>query len=113
MRPDDEFAFSCFLFCRTARVTAIDAEKEAAELKRQEEERQRIEEEKRKRTLEMVKEDIKADLAALQAGDDDVDIEEDVNDPETTEAEYEAWKIRELKRLKREREERNLFVHVV
>ncbi|KAK3326614.1 micro-fibrillar-associated protein 1 [Apodospora peruviana] len=69
------------------------------------------EEARRKAADEMVEEQIKKDIAARAAGkkhwDDDTDPEEDViddTDDIDPEAEYAAWKLRELKRIRRERE---------
>ncbi|KAH9910105.1 splicing factor, Prp19-binding domain-containing protein [Xylariomycetidae sp. FL2044] len=69
------------------------------------------EEERKKKAMdEMVEEQMRKDVAARAAGkkhwddlvddEDDVDTEDDVD----VEAEYAAWKLRELKRIKRERE---------
>ncbi|KAI1076315.1 splicing factor, Prp19-binding domain-containing protein [Whalleya microplaca] len=80
--------------------------------KEQDEEARFAEEEARKKKAmdEMVEEQMRKDAAARAAGkkhwddvideEDDVDTEDDVD----IEAEYAAWKLRELKRIKRERE---------
>ncbi|GAW12747.1 hypothetical protein ANO14919_021180 [Xylariales sp. No.14919] len=69
------------------------------------------EEEARKKAMdELVEEQMRKDAAARAAGkkhwDDLVDEEDDVDteDDKDPEAEYAAWKLRELKRIKRERE---------
>jgi microfibrillar-associated protein 1 len=65
---------------------------------------------KKKAMDELVEEQMRKDAAARAAGkkhwDDLVDEEEDVNteDDMDPEAEYAAWKLRELKRIKRDRE---------
>ncbi|KAL7625637.1 hypothetical protein AAE478_004857 [Parahypoxylon ruwenzoriense] len=81
-------------------------------IKEQDEAARVAEEEARKKKAmdELVEEQMRKDAAARAAGkkhwddvvdeEDDVDTEDDV-DPE---AEYAAWKLRELKRIKRERE---------
>lgn len=92
---------------RNANNTVVAAESdqvEAARLAEEEEAR------KKKAMDELVEEQMRKDAAARAAGkkhwddlvdeDDDVDTEDD-KDPE---AEYAAWKLRELKRIKRERE---------
>jgi len=66
--------------------------------------------EKRARTLNFVKDQLEiehaAEAAALEENDLD-DIDDAVDDEEADpEREYELWKIRELKRIKRDREER-------
>lgn len=69
------------------------------------------EEEKRKKAAadEIVEEQIRKDIAAKAAGkknwdDEEEDDEVDDEDGIDPEAEYAAWKLRELKRIKRERE---------
>ncbi|KAI0120204.1 splicing factor, Prp19-binding domain-containing protein [Nemania sp. FL0031] len=87
--------------------------KEAAAAKDEEEATRLAEEEearKKKAMDELVEEQMRKDAAARAAGkkhwDDLVDEEEDVDteDDKDPEAEYAAWKLRELKRIKRERE---------
>ncbi|KAF2964469.1 hypothetical protein GQX73_g9110 [Xylaria multiplex] len=79
-------------------------EEEAARLAAEEEAR------KKKAMDELVEEQLRKDAAARAAGkkhwDDLVDEEEDVDteDDKDPDAEYAAWKLRELKRIKRERE---------
>ncbi|GAP89081.1 putative microfibril-associated protein [Rosellinia necatrix] len=79
-------------------------EVEAARLAEEEEAR------KKKAMDELVEEQMRKDAAARAAGkkhwDDLVDEEDDVDteDDKDPEAEYAAWKLRELKRIKRERE---------
>ncbi|KAI1489317.1 splicing factor, Prp19-binding domain-containing protein [Biscogniauxia mediterranea] len=87
-----------------------DANKQS--VKEEDEDAKWAEEEARKKKAmdELVEEQLRKDAAAKAAGkkhwddvvdeEDDVDTEDDV-DPE---AEYAAWKVREIKRIKRERE---------
>jgi microfibrillar-associated protein 1 len=82
---------------------AKEDEKTEEELIKEEEER------RRKAADEIVEEQIRKDVAAKAAGkknwDDDEEGEEvDDEDDIDPEAEYAAWKLRELKRIKRERE---------
>jgi microfibrillar-associated protein 1 len=88
------------------RRTVLEKEQAAKE-----EEEQRLEEEKRldekrKQTRELVQEQIQAELLPAGEDDSDEDLETDEENEEQTEAEYNAWKIRELKRLRRDRAER-------
>jgi microfibrillar-associated protein 1 len=83
----------------------------AAEDTRSNEEKLTEEEARRKAAAdEIVEEQIRKDLAAKAAGkknwDDEEDDENDVDDTDDLdpEAEHAAWKLRELKRIKRERE---------
>ncbi|KAI1432660.1 splicing factor, Prp19-binding domain-containing protein [Xylaria sp. CBS 124048] len=86
--------------------TATTAKDEAEAIKIAEEEEVR----KKKAMDELVEEQMRKDAVARAAGkkhwDDLIDEEEDVDteDDKDPEAEYAAWKLRELKRIKRERE---------
>ncbi|KAG0649011.1 Spliceosome B complex MFAP1 [Hyphodiscus hymeniophilus] len=67
------------------------------------------EERRRKAADEIVEEQIRKDLAAKEAGKKNWDDEEEEDEVDDTdgidpEAEYAAWKLRELKRIKRDRE---------
>ncbi|KAI0197052.1 micro-fibrillar-associated protein 1 [Xylaria flabelliformis] len=91
----------------TATTTTTKNGEEAARLAQEEEEKEK----KKKAVDELVEEQMRKDAAARAAGkkhwDDLVDEEDDVDtndDDENPEAEYAAWKLRELRRIKRERE---------
>ena len=66
-------------------------------------------EERRRQSSALVGESIKRELASKEAGEKFPEVDDtDGQDPE---AEFEAWKLRELMRLKREREADNAWVH--
>ncbi|KAK5627219.1 hypothetical protein RRF57_002934 [Xylaria bambusicola] len=89
---------------KSKEVAAAGDEKEVARLAEEEEAR------KKKAMDELVEEQMRKDAEARAVGkkhwDDLMDEEEDVDteDDKDPEAEYAAWKLRELKRIKRERE---------
>lgn len=88
---------------RNGAAAAKEAEKTEEELIAAEEER------RRKAADEIVEEQIRKDLAAKEAGKKNWDDEEEEDEVDDTdgldpEAEYAAWKLRELKRIKRDRQ---------
>merc|ERR1712228_304863 len=63
-------------------------------------------EERRRQTLRMVEAEVRKGLEGPAKDGDTVTLEQIETDDENDEVEYEAWKLREMKRLKRDRDER-------
>jgi len=88
------------------RLTIQEREREEARARQLEKEATRAAEDRRRQTLRMVEDEVRKATMAERATDNDLlGFEEVVTDEENDEIEYEAWKVRELKRLKRDRDE--------
>ena len=68
-------------------------------------------EERRRQSLRMVEAEVrKVTMAERKAEGDNIGFDDINTDDENDEVEYETWKVRELRRLKRDREEREAFM---
>merc|ERR1719509_27982 len=65
-------------------------------------------EERRRQTLRMVEDEVRKGMEVVKDGET-VTLEMIETDDENDEVEYEAWKLREMRRLKRDREEAEAF----
>eukprot|EP01120_Amphizonella_sp_Union-15-10_P015700 TRINITY_DN8122_c0_g1_i1.p1 TRINITY_DN8122_c0_g1~~TRINITY_DN8122_c0_g1_i1.p1 ORF type:complete len:424 (+),score=149.92 TRINITY_DN8122_c0_g1_i1:62-1333(+) len=98
-------AFEPVFVPKDKRQTLNERERLELESKKIEEQKEKRNKEKRADTLNILKEEIKEDLQKENAvGDDEIEVPDE---EENVEREYELWKIRELKRIKREREQRD------
>jgi len=89
------------------RLTIQEREREEMKARQAEREASRAAEDRRRQTLRMVEDEVrKSTMAALKEDGDTLGMDEVITDDENDEVEYETWKVRELKRLKRDRDER-------
>lgn len=91
------------------RATIAEKEKEAAKQRQVEYEAKKAAKDRRRQTLRIVEESIKKDLEKTKPETGEPNINDVCTDDENDEVEYEAWKLRELKRIKRDRDEKDLL----
>ena len=93
------------------RLTIQEREREEQKARQAEREAVRMAEERRRQSLRMVEAEVrKTQIAERKAEGDTIGFDDINTDDENDEVEYESWKVRELRRLKRDREEREAFV---
>nr|CAG4641000.1 EOG090X08WT [Eulimnadia texana] len=88
------------------RLTVAEKEKEQQKQRQMEIEAKRLAEDRRRQTLKIVEAEVKKELE----GDDEKELQAGIltvhTDTEDEATEYESWKLRELRRIKRDRDER-------